>query len=61
MKEPKLFCVWHRHARRVAVNLRGARLENLSEEDARNMVGMLHEQVREQVEVRPMSDAYSVN
>ena len=58
------YCIWHKHRARVAVNLGGQRLENMTREGADQIMSLIHQDIRPMVEIRPMAgsiDTSSMN
>lgn len=51
------YCIWHVSMKKVAVNLGGQRLENLSKNDADTLMALIHPDIRELVEIRPQQQA----
>lgn len=55
------YCIWHVHRNRVAVNLGGQRLENMTMDEAQAIMAMIHQDVRGFVEIRPMTAGQALN
>lgn len=55
------YCIWHRYANKVAVNLGGQALRDLTEDEAQALCALLHPAIRELVEIRQMSSIFEVN
>lgn len=51
------YCIWHIYRNQVAVNLGGQKLENMSREDADQLMNLIHPDIRGMVEVRQMQVA----